>query len=81
MVDNDITLHDLFVRDGGKCHICGGDCDWNDRSTKNNRFVAGKYYPTIDHVVPLSKGGTHSWNNVKLAHFSCNSAKGDKLNG
>lgn len=78
LVDDDITLHDLFIRDSGKCHICGGDCDWNDRSTKNKHFVAGKSYPTIDHVVPLAKGGEHSWANVKLAHFSCNSAKGDK---
>ena len=81
LVDDDITLHDLFIRDSGKCHICGGDCDWNDCRTKNKHFVAGKSYPTIDHVVPLAKGGEHSWANVKLAHFSCNSAKGDKLNG
>lgn len=79
MVDDDITLHDLFIRDNGKCHICGSVCDWSDHSTKNNHFAAGKAYPTIDHVVPLSKGGQHSWQNVKLAHFGCNSAKGDKL--
>lgn len=81
MIDNDITLHDLFVRDGGRCHICGGTCDWEDHGYKNNHFVAGKNYPSIDHVVPLIKGGEHSWGNVKLAHFGCNSAKGAKVCG
>ena len=36
---------------------------------------------TIDHVVPLSKGGEHSWENVVLACRSCNSRKGTKLLG
>lgn len=81
LVDDDITLYDLFMRDKGKCHICGNTCDWNDHGTKNNHFVAGKKYPTIDHVIPLSKGGKHSWDNVKLACFSCNSAKGNRLYG
>jgi len=81
LVDNDITLYDLFERDGGRCHLCDGLCDWKDHSYKNNHFVAGKNYPTIDHVVPLVLGGEHSWSNVKLAHFSCNSAKGASVNG
>lgn len=81
MVDEDITLHDLFVRDNGICHICGGECDWNDHTYKNRHFKPGNTYPTIDHVIPLAKGGKHSWANVKLAHFLCNSAKGAKVGG
>ena len=34
---------------------------------------------TIDHVIPRSKGGTHTWDNVVTACESCNSAKGDRL--
>ena len=41
-------------------------------------FVVGAMYPSIDHVKPISKGGLHEWGNVQLAHFSCNSKKGDK---
>ena len=81
MVDEDITLHDLFMRDKGICYICGGMCDWDDHSYKNNHFVSGQTYPTIDHVKPLAKGGKHSWDNVRLAHFVCNSAKGAKTDG
>jgi 5-methylcytosine-specific restriction endonuclease McrA len=34
---------------------------------------------TQDHVVPLSKGGSHSKDNVVAACRSCNSSKGDRL--
>jgi len=40
-------------------------------------FIAGNMYPSIDHVVPLSRGGLHEWGNVKLAHRICNSIKKD----
>ncbi|NJM75984.1 MAG: HNH endonuclease [Acaryochloridaceae cyanobacterium RU_4_10] len=34
---------------------------------------------TLDHVIPRSKGGQHTWNNVVAACESCNSQKGDRL--
>ena len=33
--------------------------------------------PTIDHVIPLSKGGTHEPGNCRLACFRCNAIKSD----
>lgn len=30
---------------------------------------------SIDHVVPLSRGGTHTWDNVMPAHAICNFMK------
>lgn len=33
---------------------------------------------TLDHIIPLSKGGTHSKNNVVPACYHCNSSKGNK---
>lgn len=77
VVDRDITLEKLFERDKGICHICQRQCSFEDYTTRNGRFAAGKLYPTIDHVIPRSKGGVHSWDNVKLAHHYCNSIKGD----
>ncbi|MGE0529080.1 MAG: HNH endonuclease, partial [Bdellovibrionales bacterium] len=33
---------------------------------------------TVDHVIPLSKGGRHEWTNVVTACSECNNRKGDK---
>lgn len=79
-----ITLRELFKKDNGICWLCGCTCDYEDKeyriSKKGKGYLAtGPNYPSVDHVVPLSKGGTHTWNNVKLAHKSCNSRKRDKL--
>lgn len=71
--DTDITLEKLFRRDGGVCYLCGGNCDWNDIADGN----ASDNYPSIDHVKPVAKGGTHTWDNIKLAHKKCNTAKRD----
>jgi 5-methylcytosine-specific restriction endonuclease McrA len=79
MVDRDITVDKLYKRDGGICQICGKQCDFSDCLTKDGIFYAGNNYPSIDHVMPLAKGGLHSWDNVQLAHRLCNSIKSDKV--
>ena len=75
MVDKDITVAGLFKRDNGVCYLCGGKCNTEDYIVRDNVFIAGDWYPSIDHVVPLVKGGKHAWNNIKLAHRICNSKK------
>jgi len=39
----------------------------------------GRRADSIDHVVPRSRGGTHSWDNVVAACGRCNTAKRDRL--
>lgn len=76
-VDWDISIDSIIKRDGNHCYICGEDCDKQDYATRSNgAFVAGNNYPSIEHVMPISKGGTHTWDNVLLAHRLCNSIKG-----
>lgn len=78
--DNDITLERLYERDGGVCAICGGKTDFKDYVIdESGYFIVGNAYPSIDHIKPCAKGGTHTWDNVQLAHFICNSIKGDKF--
>lgn len=79
LIDRDITLERLAERDSNKCWLCNGTVDWNDYVMVNNSFVAGERYPSIDHIVPLSKDGTHAWQNIKLAHFGCNRDKGAEI--
>lgn len=75
-----ITLDELIKRDKNVCHICKGKCNKKDfRRSKNGAFIALENYPSIDHVVALSNGGSHTWDNVKLAHFYCNSIKRDSI--
>ena len=42
-------------------------------------YCGAKADLTLDHVVPLSRGGTHTLENLVGACFSCNSSKGNKL--
>ena len=78
-VDKSISLKKLYKRDYGTCYICGQACDWNDAEIKDGVFIAGENYPSIEHILPLCKGGQHTWDNVKLAHRHCNNQKGRKL--
>lgn len=78
LIDKDISVSGLYKRDKGVCYLCGGRCDLNDYQIRRGTFIAGDSYPSIDHVVPLAKGGVHAWDNVKLAHRRCNYLKRDK---
>ena len=71
-----VTLKKLIKRDGLQCAICGGMCDLNDRSYGNGN---GPLYPSMDHIIPLCKGGSHTWDNVQVAHLICNSRKNAKI--
>lgn len=75
MIDSDITLEALYRRDSGVCYLCGKQCDWNDKDENK----VGPSYPSIDHLIPVARGGLHVWNNVRLAHFKCNVDKSDTL--
>ena len=75
---DNIDLDTLIERDGGICYLCGKKVD-KRRKFKNGEGIGDmRRYPSVDHVVPISRGGTHTWGNVKLACRSCNSKKGGK---
>ena len=82
IIDQDITLRAVANRDQNICYLCGMPVNWNDYklNEKGKKIVHAKY-PSIDHVLALSNGGMHSWDNVKLAHIGCNAAKGVKASG
>lgn len=53
----------VYAKCNGKCAICG-------QSVKFKKM-------TVDHKVPLSKGGTNAMENLQLACHSCNLLKSD----
>lgn len=74
-----ISKEKLIEKEGDNCKICGkpvnfDDCYYNE----DGHFIAGPKYPSIDHIIPVAKGGTHTWDNVQLAHRYCNSTKRDE---
>lgn len=77
--DSSITLRRVFDKDGGRCRLCGGMCDYEDFILREGVTIVGDLYPSIDHITPLSRGGTHTWDNVQLAHVHCNRVKSNKL--
>lgn len=59
---------DVFERDGWRCGICG-------RTVNLDLAWPHPKSASLDHVVPLSKGGTHTLANVQCSHLDCNTAK------
>lgn len=74
-IDESITLERLRMRFNDVCQLCGEMVDDTDKTSKH----IGIKYPTCDHIIPLSKGGSHTWDNVQLAHMGCNSGKRNKI--
>jgi len=61
----------IFKRDGYRCYLCGG-------RLAMTKQVPHPQAPTLDHVIPLARGGSHSEDNLRAAHHACNVAKGTK---
>lgn len=64
----------VFEADGYRCHIC-------HRKTDATKAVPHPRAPTLDHVIPLAKGGTHEPMNCRTACFQCNATKSDRGGG
>ncbi len=68
-VSEPYTLAQIAERDGWRCGLCR-------KLVAMDKPIPHPKAPTIDHVVPLSRGGDDTRANVQLAHFLCNSIKG-----
>lgn len=68
-----VDKYRVFERDGWRCRICGVETPRHMSGTKDDRA------PQLDHRVPLSKRGPHSYANTQCTCRRCNRIKGDKL--
>lgn len=66
----------------------GGDISVDDierlKQLQKKCYLCGKRFtktlpPTIEHIIPLAKGGAHDITNIMLACGPCNSSKGDTI--
>jgi 5-methylcytosine-specific restriction endonuclease McrA len=66
-----ISKVSVFERDGWACYLCGDPTPRELKGTRNPKA------PEIDHVVPMVRGGSHTYENVRCVCKSCNRAKSD----
>lgn len=70
----------LKKRDGDLCAICGQKmCFDYARNTEIPGEPRRPDMASIDHIKPISRGGGHAFNNLRLACHGCNSARGNDL--
>jgi len=55
----------IVARDNGHCYLCG--------------WIVLDHERTIDHIMPLARGGSHTESNLAVAHRVCNSKKSKRL--
>jgi 5-methylcytosine-specific restriction endonuclease McrA len=72
--DRDLTTYAIWKAEGGRCRLC--DKQTIDPTTPRKlKPVKRDAWASLDHVVPLSAGGTHTWANAQLLCYPCNSGK------
>jgi 5-methylcytosine-specific restriction endonuclease McrA len=64
-----VTNTFLFARDGYRCMYCG----------RTKTQLRGREFLTRDHVLPISRGGLNTWDNVATACSGCNNRKASHL--
>lgn len=62
----------LFSLCNWTCGIC------NEKIDPSLRFP-DPMCGTVDHIVPIACGGTHTWSNCQPAHKHCNEKKADRV--
>jgi len=72
IIDHSISLIGVYHRYGGVCQGCGQLLTFDHNPNDD-------MYPSIDHIIPISKGGNHTWDNVQLMCRRCNYIKCDNI--
>jgi len=59
-----VSRKGIILRDGSTCQYCGSKAESRDL--------------TMDHVIPRSRGGASTWENLVASCFRCNNKKGSR---
>lgn len=65
----DFDKYEVYARDGWICGICSEPVD-------HNLGYPDPESVSLDHIIPLSRGGGHTASNTQCSHLSCNVRKG-----
>jgi len=61
----EVSYDEILERDAYVCHVCGN--------------MVAPWDLEFDHVIPLSRGGPHNMENIKISHMHCNRVKHAKI--
>lgn len=64
----------VYIRDGWICGICNNPVD-------RNLYHPHPMSVSLDHIIPVSKGGGHTYDNLQCSHLICNIRKSNKTEG
>lgn len=67
----DVSKTVVATRDKWRCQLCG-------KRVSQTLQYPHPMSPSLDHVIPIARGGEHSYANTQLAHLTCNIRKRDK---
>lgn len=67
-----VFLDEIIQRDGSGCALCGEAIDLS-------LVYPDPFSRSVDHILPLSRGGAHELQNCQLAHLRCNQSKGARI--
>lgn len=69
--DPSLTIEALRDRDGDFCCYCGAHLSFEGDPQAKERA-------NLEHILPVSKGGAHTFSNTAIACRRCNQSKGDR---
>jgi hypothetical protein len=72
---------DVFERDHWRCKRCNKYTPRELRDMPRYVRQTDKATPTLDHIVPIGKGGCHVVSNCQLLCYECNDVKQNRHDG
>lgn len=73
-IHRSVSRKGILLRDRCRCQYCGA-------KQTNSHVESERVILTMDHVIPRSRGGASTWENLVAACKPCNNIKGDKTPG
>ena len=67
----------ILARDGWQCQLDVCKCP-TGRAIDPAITTRSQWQGTVDHIIPITKGGPDTPTNLQAAHRACNTSKGDR---